>query len=686
MPHVLRLRKRFAFYVPDQNNLYDILDSLKVADTVLVCWPIGREIDSYASTLLTCVKAQGLSTYFNVIRGLNDYTGKKKEAARKALTKNFENWSLDTNFYCLDSANDALVVLRQIGCCSRSPLNLQKYRPHMLAESCAIVGSENETDTCQIKLAGYIRGHHLDVNALIHLTGLGDFQLSKIEVLDDPRPLNLHQKKNKDIDMKDESELLLLPNKEKQVSLVSEVTPDPMEGEQTWPTEQELTEAEDDVFAKPKKVPVGTSTYQATWIIDDPQTSGSEQAECETDDEDGDVNDTIENDEQLQALSEENSQADENDFAMNDTESIAATEVDTEKYDVRFDEEEEKRLLKLFREERENEQFPDEIDTPMDIPAKIRFQRYRGLKSFRTSPWNPKENLPYDYARIFQFENFRRTKRRTLSEERKDGVQPGSYVCIYVNNVSKKKIQDHLNRRSPIVVYGLLPHEQKISLINFVIRKHESYTWSIKSKDSLIFHVGYRRFVANPIFSQHTNGDKFKYERFLTSDSAVVASVYAPIIFPPSTVLVFKNDSKGRHRLIATGAVFDVNPNRLVIKRIILSGHPSKINKRGATVRYMFFNRDDINWFKPVELRTKLGRRGHIKEALGTHGHMKCLFDRPINSQDTVLMDLYKRIFPKWTYDSDIPYPKVESFSYTSNCLSSKNDNDSDLEDDAMME
>ena len=68
----------------------------------------------------------------------------------------------------------------------------------------------------------------------------------------------------------------------------------------------------------------------------------------------------------------------------------------------------------------------------------MRFQKYRGLKSFRTSDWDKNENLPYDYARIFKFDNFQRTKKRVLKASDMDEthcVAPGAYVRIHITNV-----------------------------------------------------------------------------------------------------------------------------------------------------------------------------------------------------------------------------------------------------------
>ena len=73
-----------------------------------------------------------------------------------------------------------------------------------------------------------------------------------------------------------------------------------------------------------------------------------------------------------------------------------------------------------------------------------------------------------------------------------------------------------------------------------------------------------------------------------------------------------------------------------------------RVHKTRAVVRYMFYNPDDIRWFKPVELWTKSGRRGRITEPLGTHGALKARFDGNVQQRDAVCMSLYKRVFPKW--------------------------------------
>ena len=53
----------------------------------------------------------------------------------------------------------------------------------------------------------------------------------------------------------------------------------------------------------------------------------------------------------------------------------------------------------------------------------------------------------------------------------------------------------------------------------------------------------------------------------------------------------------------------------------------------------------------------KVGPQGIYQGAFKYSWHLKCSFDGKLKSQDTVLMNLYKPVFPKWIYDPDVPEP-----------------------------
>ncbi|PSN38440.1 Pre-rRNA-processing protein TSR1 [Blattella germanica] len=535
---VPRFKQRFSIVIPPQGDLYSTLDALKVADTALflVSASYGSGIDEFGESILTSSLAQGLPS--TVVA--------KRHDGKQLLQKTVSRWLPEEKISTLSRTTDALTVLRRIGSQKQRSVFHRDKRPHMLAEG----------NLGTLKVTGYVRGQPLSVNSLVHIPGWGDFQMSQMEAPDDPHSLETGRKgqsKEENMDEVDQVNILEKADTTKQESLQSENIPDPMDAEQTWPTAEELAEAEREANAKKRK----------------------EVDASDVEDEDEDVMNVDMDPANEEASSdEEDAEEDEIDF---DTVTITDAGNDVERYDEKMDMAEEEETMKKIKEARMEQLFPDELDTPQDIAARIRFQKYRGLHL------------------------------RTLI------VHPGWYVTLHVIGVPQH-LYNSRQPNYPIVLIGMLPHEQKMSVLNF-------------------------------------------YERFFQPDATVVASVFAPIMFPPSPVLVFKEKKDGSHELVGAGNLLSVNPDRIVAKRAVLSGHPFKVHKRSAVIRFMFFNREDIDWFKPVELRTKYGRRGHIKEPLGTHGHMKCIFDGQLKSQDTVLMNLYKRVYPKWTYEPYVNSP-----------------------------
>lgn len=89
--------------------------------------------------------------------------------------------------------------------------------------------------------------------------------------------------------------------------------------------------------------------------------------------------------------------------------------------------------------------------------------------------------------------------------------QPGWFLVVEVKEVPHHIYKEHLSSHSPLVVFGMLPHEQKMSVVNLVIKSHpQGHFRAIRSKERLIFHVGFRRFANQPIFSEHSTGNKHK--------------------------------------------------------------------------------------------------------------------------------------------------------------------------------
>lgn len=73
--------------------------------------------------------------------------------------------------------------------------------------------------------------------------------------------------------------------------LTAHNVPDLLANEQTWPTEEEMDEAPalvESERVRTKRVPKGTSAYQAAWIVDD-EDDDEDEDDDDDDEEDGDM-------------------------------------------------------------------------------------------------------------------------------------------------------------------------------------------------------------------------------------------------------------------------------------------------------------------------------------------------------------------------------------------------------------
>lgn len=566
-------------------------------------------------------------------------SGKKAAEAKKFVIRYFSSeLGAETKLLSAGTDEEVKVLVRALSGLAPKDLTWRSDRGYMLAQEAEYSGAEG-----LLCLRGYVRGPGLRCKHLAHLTGHGDFALARIARLPDPCPLA----PTRGAAAMETSEQVvdeLKPGEEPDAQRLQPY--DPTTEEQTWPTAEELGSA-GGRRRRGGAVPAPSSA--ATTSADGDELDADMGASEAADDEDGQGEGSGSEDEAASIAPTNTAETEDGwDVSSNMTMEVPSSEAVAA---------ERRRREVLYERNQEELEFPDEVDTPLDIPARERFQRYRGLKSFRTSQWDPYEDLPVEYSRIWEFEAFASTARALRQQfvddcyDLQDGGVSTFYCAVYLRGVPPGVLETQ-PRGVPFVLSSVFPCEQKVSVVHGTLTRVKEYSEVIKSKQELSLHCGFRRFMARPTFSEAprrsaASSRKFKFMRFLHPEMTACASFYAPVLFPPCRLLAFVQ-TEGGPELVASGSFTGVDPKQLIIKRAVLTGYPFKIHKSKSVVRFMFFNPADVKWFKPVELSTKRGLRGHITESLGTHGYMKCRFSGHIRSDDTVCMNLYKRVYPKW--------------------------------------
>ncbi|KAI7093034.1 putative pre-rRNA processing protein Tsr1, partial [Hortaea werneckii] len=375
-----------------------------------------------------------------------------------------------------------------------------------------------------------------------------------------------------------------------------------------------------DALPRPKRLPRGTSKSQAVWYLggqyDDD--SGSDMEDVEPEDElDGDMD-------IMDAAGSTTGPPGEGDVGDADMmeEGAPSEYPQSEMFDDAAPEDEAEQIA-AYRKQRRDEaeddlEFPDEIELHPHVNARERLARYRGLKNLRTSHWETEEDRPYepeDWSRLLEVADYKSAKNRMLKDALSGGVKAGTRVNIYLC-VDSAQVEALKALPTPTAVISLLKHEHKQTAVNASMSLSSEYPEPLKSKEELIIQCGPRRLLINPLFSQagNTPNDVHKFDRYIHPGRTAVASFVGPMIWGSVPCLYFKRPTPGNEEqdqdtsstsgsslpldLIATGTILPPSTNRIIAKRIILTGHPYKIHKKLVTIRYMFFNDADVEYFK----------------------------------------------------------------------------------------
>ena len=185
------------------------------------------------------------------------------------------------------------------------------------------------------------------------------------------------------------------------------------------------------------------------------------------------------------------------------------------------------------------------------------------------------------------------------SRARVQGYRPGTYVRLVIERVPCELV-DRFDPHFPLIVGGLLAHEEAFGYIQVRIKKHRWHPKVLKTNDPLILSVGWRRFQTVPVYSLD-DGTRNRMLKYTPEHMHCLATFWGPVGGAPGTgVLAFNTLSSKTpgFRVSATGVVVDVDGGSRIVKKLKLTATPYKIFKNTAFLRDMFTSALEVAKFE----------------------------------------------------------------------------------------
>ena len=578
--------RRNLLYLPARFDLFNAIDVCKLADWAVFVLSPDQEYNEEVDTLLRAVEGQGMTSFTAVVQDLeNTIPAPKRSRHLVDLKMSLGHYlpSLD-KLSSLDSKSDCANLVRSLCTASTKGIRWRDDRSWMLIESVAW------KDTASI--TGTIRGRSLDPDRLVHVAGWGEFKIARVRQI----PSKSHKRKADEMAVEevgaewgpstDQDDLAeLAPETVEMTDATSTVAASDQKGV-LLDDHHYFSDDDSHMPPPPKKLPKGTSSYQAAWFLEDVSDSDSE-----VEDEDGDLK-----------MNTGEAPGPEDGFVANgevEPTDAGPSEYPESEMHVDAEDEEEARQLQEFRSSRKNEaeedlEFPDEIELHPEAMARERLAKYRGLKSLRTSEWNKAEDASYEpeeHKRLLQIPDYKKSYSAAKKESLTGGVPAGTKV-----EVELQEVPENLRHGPPpSSMFSLLRHEHKHSVINLNMTLRSDVEAPIRSKEELIVQIGHRRLAINPIFSAsgQTPNDVHKFDRFLHPGRTAIATFTGPVTWGSVPVLVFArqtnsddeapqlvddmqgtNSSKSDLKLVGSATTVPPSGSRVIAKRIILTRTP----------------------------------------------------------------------------------------------------------------